>query len=306
MIKTFCSDYRNRQMADFKQILKNSEHTWLLTGVAGFIGSHILEALLEAGQKVIGIDNFFTGKFANIEEVRQRTEASKWQNFNFIEGDIRDYALLEKHSLGCDFVVHQAALGSVPLSIENPLLTHEVNDLGTLNVLRAAVSSNVKRVVFATSCAVYGDNPNLPLGEGSEARPLSPYAASKLCNEIYASTFSNSYGLSTVGLRYFNVYGPRQDPKGAYAAVIPKWINAGLDSESISIFGDGNQTRDFVYVKDIVSANINAALSKAIVGHKIINVASGLTISLNDLKKSISEAIFKPGIEFEVKFLPER
>jgi len=225
--------------------LRARPRPWLVTGVAGFIGSHLLQRLLELGQPVRGLDNLATGSLRNLEAVRTLVTPEQWARFEFMEGDLRDVAACRRACAGVERVLHEAALGSVPLSLERPLLTHEVNVTGTLHLLEAAREAGVERVVYASSSAVYGDDPHDTKLEDRIGQSLSPYAASKRMNEIYASVYGGCYGLSTVGLRYFNVYGPRQDPNGAYAAVIPKWTAALLSGAEVVIHGDGETSRDF-------------------------------------------------------------
>ena len=263
--------------------------TWLVTGAAGFIGSNLLHALLSLNQKVIGLDNFATGKKENLEDVKSLLDAKLWANFTFVEGDIRNLEVCKDLCGKADIVLHQAALGSVPRSIKNPIDTHQVNVDGFLNMLVSAQETKVKRFVYASSSSVYGDNPNLPKVESSIGNPLSPYAASKLMNEIYASVFSKVHNFASVGLRYFNVFGPRQDPNGQYAAVIPRWINAVVQNEQCTIFGDGKTSRDFCFIENVVVANILAALSdpEKTSGHCPINIGNSDTTSLSDLNQYI-------------------
>src|SRR6185295_1547064 len=244
-----------------KTSLKQEPRRWLITGVAGFIGSNLLEALLKLEQRVTGLDNFVSGKKKNIEQVKALVSKEQWERFTFCEGDIVDAETCRKACGGVDVVLHEAALGSVPLSMTDPLRCHATNVTGFLNVLLAARDAKVKRVVYASSSAVYGDDPGLPKVEEKIGNPLSPYAASKRMNEIYAETFHRSYGLQTIGLRYFNVFGPRQDPEGMYAAVIPKWISALLSNSPIYINGDGETSRDFCFIENVVQSNLLAALA---------------------------------------------
>jgi nucleoside-diphosphate-sugar epimerase len=246
---------------------------YLVTGGAGFIGSHIVDALIQRGDRARVLDNFSTGKRTNLQHL---------SDVEIIEGDIRDAGAVRRAMSDIDFVIHQAALVSVPQSITDPVTTHAVNVNGTLNVLSAAREFRIKRVVLASSCAVYGDNNDLPLRETSVTNPLSPYAASKLIGEVYCQTFYRSYGLPTVCLRYFNVYGPRQDPNGDYAAVIPKFAQRLAQGQPPIIYGDGMQTRDFVYVADIVRANLLVCERERAAG-EVFNVASGRGVSLLDL-----------------------
>ncbi len=257
---------------------------WLVTGVSGFIGSHLLEQLLRLDQQVVGLDNFSTGKRENLSEVQSMVSEYQWSQFSFIEGDIRDLGTCREACNNVDVILHQAALGSVPRSIEDPLYCNENNVVGNLNMLKAACDTGVKRIVYASSSAVYGDNPGLPKVEDTCGRQLSPYAVSKMVNESYAHVFSQLYGLETIGLRYFNVFGPRQDPDGAYAAVIPHWISALCSGENVYINGTGETSRDFCYVENVVQANLLAALTKnrdAI--NQVYNVALNTRVTLNEL-----------------------
>lgn len=278
--------------------LKETPRTWLVTGVAGFIGSNLLEELLSLGQTVVGLDDFSTGYQANLDDVLALPSSANGK-FRLVRGDIRDLNACRKAVKGVDFVLHEAALGSVPRSIDDPATSNEVNVDGFLNVLVAARDAGVKRVVYASSCAVYGDSPNLPLTEDSTGNLLSPYAATKLTDEVYASVFQRSYGLSLVGLRYFNIFGPRQDPNGAYAAVIPRWIAALLNGDTCEILGDGQTSRDFCYVANVVQANILAATSTRSIGHSpVFNVACGRETTLNELFRMIRLGLvgFQPSI----------
>jgi UDP-N-acetylglucosamine 4-epimerase len=271
----------------YSHLLKHLEaepKTWLVTGVAGFIGSNLLETLLRAGQRVTGLDNFSTGSRANLEQVRQLVPAAAWKNFTSIEGDIRDLPTCQRAAEGADYVLHQAALGSIPRSIEDPLTSHESNVTGFLNILLAARDARVRRMAYASSSAVYGDHPGLPKVEAQIGRPLSPYAATKLANEIYAEVFTRCFGLELIGLRYFNVFGPRQDPNGPYAAVIPKWIAAMILNEPIYINGDGETSRDFCYVANVVQANLLAAtVAEPRALNQVYNVALHARTTLNQL-----------------------
>ena len=264
--------------------LKAQPRTWLVTGVAGFIGSNLLEALLRLDQQVIGLDNYSTGFRHNLEEVKELVGPTKWKRFRQIEGDIREPATCKRAAVGVDYVLHQAALGSVPRSIANPADTHSSNVSGTLNMLMAARENSVKRFVFASSSSVYGDSPELPKVEERIGRCMSPYAATKLMAEVYADVFAKCYQLETMGLRYFNVFGPRQDPNGAYAAVIPKWIAAMLHQEPVLINGDGETSRDFCYVANVVQANILAAtVQNPQAVNQSYNIAVFARTSLNQL-----------------------
>jgi UDP-N-acetylglucosamine 4-epimerase len=257
---------------------------WLVTGAAGFIGSHLVEALLKVDQRVTGLDNFATGKPENLNQVQTGVSSEQWARFNFLEAGIEDFAACQRACKGVTYVLHQAALGSVPRSLEDPLASHQSNVTGFLNLLNAAREAGVSRFVYASSSAVYGDEPNLPKSEDRIGQPLSPYAATKLMNEIYAGVFARCYGVQTIGLRYFNVFGPRQDPEGPYAAVIPKWIEAMTTQETVRINGDGETSRDFCYVANVVQANLLAALvdsPDAI--NRAYNVALGNRTTLNQL-----------------------
>jgi UDP-N-acetylglucosamine/UDP-N-acetyl-alpha-D-glucosaminouronate 4-epimerase len=274
-----------------RQLLGGSRK-WLVTGSAGFIGSHLVESLLALGQDVVGLDNFATGSRRNLEEVRESVDASSWRRFAFVEADIVDPAACREACKGIDVVLHQAALGSVPRSIRNPIATHNVNVTGFLNLLVAAREAGVGRFVYASSSSAYGDHAGLPKVEDVVGAPLSPYAVTKRANELYASVFSRCYGFATVGLRYFNVFGPRQDPEGPYAAVIPKFVAAMLSGERTSIFGDGETTRDFCYVDNVVQANLLAALVTEQPGlAQIYNVAFGERMSLNELHAVLRDLV---------------
>jgi UDP-N-acetylglucosamine 4-epimerase len=271
--------------------LRAAPRRWLVTGCAGFIGSHLLEKLLQLDQTVIGLDNFSTGKRDNLEEVRGGVTPAQWSRFTLSEGDIRTLADCEKACTGVDFVLHQAALGSVPRSLEDPLRTHASNVDGTLNMLDAARRSRVARFVYASSSSVYGDHPALPKVEGNIGQPLSPYAASKLICEIHAQIYNRCYGLNTTGLRYFNVFGPRQDPEGAYAAVIPKWFAALLSGQVVQINGDGETSRDFCFVQNVVQSNLIAAAGKKNLEASLYNVACGDRTTLNELHSIIKALV---------------
>ena len=269
-----------------------SQANWLVTGAAGFIGSHLLEQLLRLDQRVVGLDNFSTGYRRNLDDVQAAVPAAQWSRFQLLEGDIRDAAFCSKACAGVDFVLHHAALVSVPLSIAEPLTTHAVNVQGTLNLLEGARRGGVRRFVFASSSAVYGDQQGECMTEEKLGKPLSPYAASKRGNEVEAQIFVSRYRLATVGLRYFNVFGPRQDPNGAYAAVIPKWIRALLQNEPVQIFGDGETTRDFCPVDNVVQANLLAATApKPEALNRVYNIACGERTSLNQLFATLRELL---------------
>jgi UDP-N-acetylglucosamine 4-epimerase len=271
--------------------LEASPRTWLVTGVAGFIGSNLLQALLEAGQRVRGLDNFSTGYQANLDEVRAAAAPGAWARFTFIQGDIRS---LEDCRLACEgakVVLHQAAPGAVPRSIADPLGAHESNVDGFVNMLVAARDAKVARFVYAASSAVYGDQEALPKREGRIGEPLSPYAVTKLVNEIYAKAFGRVYGMETIGLRYFNVFGRRQDPEGPYAAVIPLWITRMLHGSECSINGDGETSRDFCYVQNAVQANLLAAAADLAAVNEVYNVAFGGRTTLNQLHEMIRSGL---------------
>lgn len=280
--------------------LLNKQHVWLITGCAGFIGSNLLETLLKANQKVVGLDNFATGHQRNLDEVKQLVGSQLWQNFRFIEADIRDPEACQQACQGVDYVLHQAALGSVPRSINDPITTNATNISGFLNMLVAARDAGVKRFVYAASSSTYGDHPALPKVEENIGKPLSPYAITKYVNELYADVFSRTYGFHSVGLRYFNVFGPRQDPNGAYAAVIPKWTAAMIANDDVQINGDGDTSRDFCFVANAVEANIKAALSE-IAQSEVFNVALGDRTTLNELFFGIAEALKLNGVEYSKK-----
>lgn len=280
-----------------KQQLIAAPKTWLVTGCAGFIGSNLVENLLKLGQKVVGLDNFSTGKQHNLTQVQQIVGAELWQQFRFIEADIRDPAACLNACTGVDYVLHQAALGSVPRSINDPIATNETNISGFLNMLVAAKEHKVSRFVYAASSSTYGDHPALPKLEANIGNPLSPYAVTKYVNELYADVFSRCYGFHSVGLRYFNVFGPRQDPHGAYAAVIPKWTAAMIAGEDVAINGDGETSRDFCFVANAVQANILAALSSP-EQSEVYNVAVGDRTSLNTLFHAIVNSLQAEGVDY--------
>ena len=270
--------------ADLKTRLVQNPHTWLVTGVAGFIGSNLLETLLKLNQHVVGLDNFATGHQRNLDEVQSLVTPEQWPRFKFIKGDIREIDDCRSACAGVEYVLHQAALGSVPRSVADPILTNSANVTGFLNMLVAARDSGVKRFVFAASSSTYGDHPALPKVEHTIGRPLSPYAVTKFVNELYADVFARTYGFEFIGLRYFNVFGQRQDPNGAYAAVIPKWISSMLANQPVVINGDGETSRDFCYIDNAVQANLLAATandSEAV--NQIFNVAVGDRTTLNEL-----------------------
>ncbi|CAN7220377.1 GDP-mannose 4,6-dehydratase [Devosia sp. LjRoot16] len=278
---------------DVKQLLRHEPRTWLITGVAGFIGSNLLETLLKLDQQVVGLDNFATGHQRNIDEVSSLVSAEQWARFRFIEGDIRDLeqcrnAMRWSVDRTVDHVLHQAALGSVPRSIADPIATNAANVTGFLNVLVASRDAGARSFTYAASSSTYGDHPDLPKVEDKIGRPLSPYAVTKYVNELYADVFARSYGFRTIGLRYFNVFGPRQDPNGAYAAVIPKWTSDLLNGEPVYINGDGDTSRDFCFVANAVQANILAAVTTSDAAlNQVYNVAVGDRTSLTELVDAI-------------------
>jgi UDP-N-acetylglucosamine/UDP-N-acetylgalactosamine 4-epimerase len=268
-----------------------SPKCWLITGVAGFIGSNILEHLLNLNQKVVGMDNFSMGYAKNLDEVRKAVGEDAWSEFTFIEGDITNYEDCQKVTLGVDYVLHQAAIGSVPLSIEDPIATNAANVTGFLNMITASRDANVKSFTYAASSSTYGDHPGLPKVESIIGSPLSPYAVTKYVNELYADIFSRCYNFNCIGLRYFNVFGRRQDPNGAYAAVIPKWIFSLIHGEEIGINGDGETSRDFCFVDDVVQMNILAATADMEAKNHVYNVAFGEKTTLNALFKLLNDAV---------------
>jgi UDP-N-acetylglucosamine 4-epimerase len=285
--------------------LKQNPRVWLITGAAGFIGSNLSEALLKLDQTVIGLDNFSTGKEHNLEEVRKAVTPKQRDNFKFIKGDIRVLADCQKACAGVDYVLHHAALGSVPLSVEDPLGCNENNVTGCLNMLLAARDQKVRRFVYASSSAVYGDCEDTLKVEDRVGQSISPYAASKSANELYASVFSKIFGLGTVGLRYFNVFGPRQDPNGAYAAVLPRWVTAMITQQPVSINGDGSTSRDFLYIANVIQANLLAATTKNPVAFgQVFNVALSTRTTLNELFEVIRGKLL-PGHPYLQNFRPQ-
>ena len=286
MLLTDIKNYDNLQWLEKSQIAQKwltLPRRWLVTGAAGFIGSHLVEALLRCGQKVIGLDNFSTGSPKNLDDIAACVGGELWENFTFVEGDIRDLATCEMAVGQSEHVLHQAALGSVPRSIVDPLTTNSVNISGFLNLLDAARRANVKTFIYAASSSTYGDEPNLPKTEDRIGNPLSPYGVTKQVNEIYSRVYSTTFGFDAIGLRYFNVFGPRQNPNGAYAAVIPKWIGAMTNDEIVEINGDGTTSRDFCYVSNVVQANILSTIYGNSIGTSVINVAVGESTTLNTL-----------------------
>jgi UDP-N-acetylglucosamine/UDP-N-acetylgalactosamine 4-epimerase len=275
-----------------QQALKSTPYCWLITGVAGFIGSNLLEALLRLNQNVVGLDNFSTGHQHNLDQIKVSIGQDAWSNFRFIHGDIRCLQDCLEACKGIDFVLHHAALGSVPRSIEDPIQSNENNISGFLNMLVASRDAGIKRFVYAASSSTYGDHPDLPKVESVIGQPLSPYAVTKYVNELYADVFGRCYGTPSIGLRYFNIFGPRQDPKGAYAAVIPQWVAALIRNKELYINGDGETSRDFCFIENVIQANILAALtndSKAI--NQVYNIALNERTSLNQLYTMMRELL---------------
>lgn len=280
------------QFDEIKTLLSKTQYTWLVTGAAGFIGSSLVETLLKLNQRVVGLDNFSTGFKYNLDDVIEHIDPALRTNFSFQEGDICQLSDCQKAVKGVDYVLHQAALGSVPRSIATPDLTNETNVTGFLHMLMAAKEANVKRFVYASSSSVYGDSPILPKVETHVGNPLSPYAVSKYSNELYAKAFSNCYGMQTIGLRYFNIFGPRQNPEGPYAAVIPLWITSLLKKEPVYINGDGKTSRDFCYIDNAVQVNLLAAKTKNQAAlNRVYNVTVGEQTTLNQLFGMISSQL---------------
>lgn len=274
------------------QRLRENPARWLVTGCAGFIGSHLVETLLKLNQTVVGLDNFATGHRRNLDEVRALLSPDRWSKFDFIEADIRSPEACREACLGVDYVLHQAALGSVPRSLADPLATNAANIDGFLNMLVTARDAKVRRFVYAASSSTYGDHPDLPKVEQAIGRPLSPYAVTKLVNELYAEVFARCYGFAAIGLRYFNVFGARQDPDGAYAAVIPRWTKAMLLGEEVLIHGDGETSRDFCFVANAVQANLLAATAEnPEAANQVYNVALNDRTSLNRLFEMLRDTL---------------
>jgi UDP-N-acetylglucosamine 4-epimerase len=278
--------------------LRKHPRKWLVTGCAGFIGSNLLETLLKLDQEVIGLDNFSTGYQRNLDEVRDLVHAKQWARFKFIKGDIRDIEVCREAVAGADHVLHQAALGSVPRSLEDPVTSNESNVSGFLNMLVAAKDARVKAFVYAASSSTYGDHPGLPKIEDRIGKPLSPYAVTKYVNEVYAEVFARCYDFKGIGLRYFNVFGKRQDPDGAYAAVIPKWISAMIKDSQITVNGDGSTSRDFCYVENAVQANLLAAMAPEESRNEVYNVAVGDNTTLNQLYGYLKDILTANGIAY--------
>jgi UDP-N-acetylglucosamine/UDP-N-acetylgalactosamine 4-epimerase len=282
--------------------LPQSPRTWLVTGVAGFIGSNLLEVLLKLDQKVVGLDNFATGFQHNLDEVQSLVSPAQWANFQFIQGDIRELADCQRACQGVDYVLHQAALGSVPRSLADPITSNAANITGFLNMLVAARDAQVQSFTYAASSSTYGDHPALPKVEDRIGKPLSPYAVTKYVNELYADVFVKSYGFHTIGLRYFNVFGPRQNPNGAYAAVIPKWTAALLQGEPVHINGDGETSRDFSYIANAVQANLLAATTlKPEARNQVYNMAVGDRTTLNQLYALLRDNLVAHGVSPDVQ-----
>jgi len=282
-----------------KEDLLNNKRTWLVTGVAGFIGSNLLETLLLLNQRVIGLDNFATGFQHNLDEVQSQVSDEQWQNFRFIEGDIRNLDDCQAACIGVDYVLHQAALGSVPRSIKDPITTNSANITGFLNILTAARDAEVSSFTYAASSSTYGDHPALPKVEDNIGKPLSPYAVTKYVNELYAEVFARTYGFKTIGLRYFNIFGKRQTPNGAYAAVIPKWTAAMIAGDEVFINGDGETSRDFNFIENAVQANILAATADNEAKNEVYNVAVGGRTTLNTLFGYIKDTLNTNGVSYD-------
>lgn len=278
--------------SDLLAQLPNQPKSWLITGVAGFIGCNLLEQLLKLDQNVVGLDNFATGHRHNLHQIKEAVSPEQWARFRFIEGDIRVQMDCHQACEGIDYVLHQAALGSVPRSLEDPITTNGANIDGFLNMLVAARDAKVTRFVYAASSSTYGDHPGLPKVEDVIGKPLSPYAVTKLVNEQYAAVFARAYGFKCIGLRYFNIFGAHQDPEGAYAAVVPKWTSAMIHNEPVFINGDGETSRDFCYIANTVQANLLAATAQhPDAANQVYNVAVGDRTTLNDLFEAIRVAL---------------
>ena len=280
------------------EALVNQPKVWLITGVAGFIGSNLLESLLLLNQKVVGLDNFATGFQHNLDEVQSVVTAEQWQRFKFIEGDIRNLADCQSACADVDYILHQAGLGSVPRSIADPINTNETNISGFLNMLVAARDAKVASFTYAASSSTYGDHPALPKVEEAIGKPLSPYAVTKYVNELYAEVFARTYGFHTIGLRYFNIFGKRQTPDGAYAAVIPKWTAAMIQGDDVYINGDGDTSRDFNFIENAVQANILAATADDDAKNQVYNVAVGGRTTLNTLFTALKDHLSVNGVDY--------
>ena len=289
-------------MTAYEQLLiqlPQSPKTWLVTGVAGFIGSNLLETLLKLNQRVVGLDNFATGHQRNLDEVKTLITPAQWQNFYFINGDIRNLEDCQKACVGVDYVLHEAALGSVPRSLADPITTNATNISGFLNMLVAARDAKVQSFTYAASSSTYGDHPALPKVEDNIGKPLSPYAVTKYVNELYADVFARSYGFTTIGLRYFNVFGKRQDPNGAYAAVIPQWTAAMIRGEDVFINGDGETSRDFCFIENTIEANLLAAtVQDPAARNQVYNVAVSGRTTLKTLYTGLQAALAANGVSY--------
>lgn len=283
---------------EIKERLVNEPKIWLITGVAGFIGSNLLETLLKLEQKVIGLDNFATGFQHNLDEVQELVSIEQWQRFTFMEGDIRNLEDCQTACSNVDYVLHQAALGSVPRSIADPINTNHTNISGYLNMLVTARDAKVKSFTYAASSSTYGDHPALPKVEDNIGKPLSPYAVTKYVNELYADVFARTYNFNTIGLRYFNIFGKRQTPDGAYAAVIPKWTAAMISNDEVYINGDGETSRDFNFIENAVQANILAATADSNAKNQVYNVAVGGRTTLNTLFTALQENLNANGVSY--------
>lgn len=281
--------------------LRQAPKTWLVTGVAGFIGSNLLESLLKLDQCVVGLDNFATGHRCNLDEVQSLVSPEQWARFKFIKGDIRQLADCKQACEGVDYVLHQAALGSVPRSLADPITTNDTNISGFLNMLVAARDAKVQSFTYAASSSTYGDHPALPKVEDNIGKPLSPYAVTKYVNELYADVFAKCYGFHAIGLRYFNVFGPRQNPNGAYAAVVPKWVSLLLKGEAVTINGDGETSRDFTFIENAIQANLLAATARDEARNKVYNMAVGDQTTLNQLFSLIQNNLSSAGVDQSIK-----
>lgn len=291
-----------KQYKKTKTELKTTKKTWLITGVAGFIGSNLAEELLKLNQKVISLDNFATGHRYNLEHIKSSVSKEEWSNFTFTEGDITDFDMCKSITKDVDIVLHQAALGSVPRSIDTPTISNDANVTGFLNMITAAKDNGVKRFVYASSSSVYGDSVELPKVEERTGNVLSPYAVTKATNELYGNVFERTYGMETLGLRYFNVFGKRQDPNGAYAAVMPKWIGQILNGEDLYINGDGETSRDFTYIDNVVQMNILAGMTTNKEAFaKAYNTAAGGRETLNNLYKAIVDGLKQELPDLKIK-----
>lgn len=282
--------------------LQSQPKRWLVTGAAGFIGSHLVETLLKLNQEVVCFDNYSTGHQSNLDEVQNSLPGIDPSRLQIIDGDLADYEACLEATKGADLILHQGALGSVPRSIEDPITSHRSNTTGTLNLFTAAKEAGIKRIVYASSSSVYGDEPGLPKVEEKTGNLLSPYAATKAVAEEYANAFSRAYGMEFAGLRYFNVFGPRQDPNGPYAAVIPIWVKAMIKGDPVTIYGDGETSRDFTYVANVVQANLLAATVPELADpSRVFNCAIGGQTSLNELFEEVRKAlsVIRPDLEID-------